>query len=75
MPQKHKICVYLYPQSFDNARMAKLVDALVSGASAERLAGSSPVPGTKRISYEDILFFYLQENLYKGISENKKSGA
>ena len=27
--------------------MAKLVDALVSGSSAERHAGSIPVPGTK----------------------------
>ncbi len=27
--------------------MAKLVDALVSGSSAARFAGSSPVPGTK----------------------------
>ena len=30
-----------------DAQMAKLVDALVSGASAARLAGSSPVLGTK----------------------------
>ena len=28
--------------------MAKLVDALVSGSSAERHAGSIPVPGTDR---------------------------
>ncbi len=32
------------------ARMVKLVDTLVSGASAERLAGSSPVPGTYKES-------------------------
>ena len=30
--------------------MAELVDAHVSGACIERCAGSSPVPGTKRIS-------------------------
>ena len=30
----------------DEAQMAELVDALVSGASVERRAGSSPVLGT-----------------------------
>ena len=33
--------------------MAELVDALVSGASVERRAGSSPVLGTKVIFYSD----------------------
>lgn len=33
------------------ARMVKLVDTLVSGASAHKLAGSSPVPGTKRFFF------------------------
>ena len=32
-----------------DARVAELVDAHVSGACSERSAGSSPVPGTKRI--------------------------
>ena len=30
------------------ARVAKLVDALVSGARAERCGGSNPFPGTKK---------------------------
>ena len=34
------------PAFFLNAQMAELVDALVSGASVERRAGSSPVLGT-----------------------------
>ncbi len=43
------LCIFATAnQGSASARMAKLVDALVSGASAERLAGSSPVPGTKR---------------------------
>ena len=37
-----------------DAQMAKLVDALVSGASAARLAGSSPVLGTKSDERQSI---------------------
>ena len=37
--------VYLHPV-LCNAQMAKLVDALLSGGSAARCAGSSPVLGT-----------------------------
>ena len=37
--------------------MAELVDALVSGASVERRAGSSPVSGTENI---DILVLHAQ---------------
>ena len=33
------------------ARVAELVDALVSGASVERHAGSSPVSGTRKVFY------------------------
>ena len=42
------------------AQMAKLVDALVSGASAARLAGSTPVLGTERGRVQKTLplFFY-----------------
>lgn len=41
-----------------NARMVKLVDTLVSGAGAHKLAGSSPVPGTKKPSFSEG-FSYL----------------
>jgi hypothetical protein len=34
------------PKSLANARMAELVDALVSGTSLARGGGSSPLPGT-----------------------------
>ena len=42
------------------AQVAKLVDALVSGASAARLAGSTPVLGTERGRVQKTLplFFY-----------------
>lgn len=43
------------------ARMVKLVDTLVSGAGAHKLAGSSPVPGTKKPSYYKKAFFYFFE--------------
>ena len=39
------------------AQVAKLVDALVSGASAERLAGSTPVLGTKKERFQRISLF------------------
>ncbi len=42
------------------AQVAKLVDALVSGASAERLAGSTPVLGTKKRDSNESLFFCAQ---------------
>ena len=42
-----------------DAQMAKLVDALVSGASAARLAGSSPVLGTKQPAIERLLVIFL----------------
>ncbi len=44
------------------ARVAKLVDALVSGSSVSRRAGSSPVPGTKTegvLRNEDSFFLYI----------------
>ena len=37
-----------------DARVAKLVDALVSGSSAERHAGSIPVPGTQKKSNRNL---------------------
>ena len=44
--------------------MAELVDAHVSGACSERSAGSSPVPGTKRIlqvvqNEQNVEFFFI----------------
>jgi hypothetical protein len=41
------------------ARMVKLVDTLVSGAGAHKLAGSSPVPGTEKAFFNlrRLLFF------------------
>ena len=42
-----------------DAQMAKLVDALVSGASAARLAGSSPVLGTKQPAIERLLVIFF----------------
>jgi hypothetical protein len=43
-----KVCDFLYicTPVLCNAQMAKLVDALLSGGSAARCAGSSPVLGT-----------------------------
>ena len=43
----YKSCFF----SLSAARMAELVDALVSGASVERRAGSSPVSGTSGLKY------------------------
>ena len=40
------LCKTLKKQRQGRAQMAELVDALVSGASVERRAGSSPVLGT-----------------------------
>ena len=40
-----------------DAQMAKLVDALVSGASAARLAGSTPVLGTERGRVQKLFLF------------------
>ena len=40
-----------------DARMAELVDALVSGASVERRAGSSPVSGTSVLYIDKMLSF------------------
>lgn len=45
------------------ARMVKLVDTLVSGAGAHKLAGSSPVPGTKKPSYYKKAFFISSKKL------------
>ena len=39
------------------AQEAKLVDALVSGASAARLAGSTPVLGTERGRVQKLFLF------------------
>ena len=50
------------------ARMAELVDALVSGASVERRAGSSPVSGT-RVTYQADKFSWLL--LIKELQGNK----
>ena len=47
-----------------DAQMAKLVDALVSGASAARLAGSSPVLGTKQPAIERLLVIFFSEQLF-----------
>ena len=47
-----------------DAQMAKLVDALVSGASAARLAGSSPVLGTKQPAIERLLVIFFLEQLF-----------
>src|SRR5690606_2886267 len=57
-----------------NARMVKLVDTLVSGASAERLAGSSPVPGTilKTVSLGTVFLcvvYSLTELFVENLSE------
>lgn len=52
--------------------MVKLVDTLVSGAGAERLAGSSPVPGTilKTASLERFFYVYsLTELFVENLSE------
>lgn len=43
------------------ARMVKLVDTLVSGAGAHKLAGSSPVPGTKKLSFRGLFFVLLKK--------------
>ena len=53
--------------------MVKLVDTLVSGASAHKLAGSSPVPGTKNKTLsilEGVIFFTFISKIF---SENKIS--
>ena len=41
-------CICFLDKHYKPAQMAELVDALVSGASVERRAGSSPVLGTMR---------------------------
>ena len=43
------------------ARMVKLVDTLVSGAGAHKLAGSSPVPGTEKafLLFSGRLFYMV----------------
>ena len=43
----------------NNARVVKLADTLDLGSSAERCAGSSPVPGTKNQGFSS-----------KGIAQN-----
>ena len=44
--------------------MVKLVDTLVSGAGAHKLAGSSPVPGTEKPSFLEKAFcFYSVQGL------------
>ena len=49
------ICTPERPMPNADAQMAKLVDALVSGASAARLAGSSPVLGTKSDERQSLI--------------------
>ena len=41
-----------------------MVDTLVSGASASRHVGSSPISGTKRLSFTLGLFLYLKPEMF-----------
>ena len=62
--------------------MAELVDALVSGASVERRAGSSPVLGTKvifhlfskELSVSCLVYRYLSLNIHKATSAGGEIG-
>ena len=44
--KKHYLCIRIQGNAPENAQVAELVDAHVSGACAARRAGSSPVLGT-----------------------------
>ena len=46
----------------DNAQVAELVDAHVSGACAARRGGSSPFFGTKPVQVLGWLFLFLGQN-------------
>ena len=62
----------------EDAQVAKLVDALFSGSSAARCAGSNPVLGTKKaliiIGYESLFYFTLSNNLTLSLLATPKVG-